>query len=1237
MRLRSVDRTATIAWSPGKHSPLLATGTVAGAFDASFNSSTSLEIFDLNLDSVPGTEGASRLKKVGSISSNARFNRLAWGLSSDPSKTHGILVGGKENGELELWNPKLIIDNGPDALVLRQSAHSGPVRGLDFSSVETKLFASGSSDGEIFVWDLNNPAKPYSPGARSLKLEDITALSWNRQAGSILATASNNGQTAIWDLRTRKDLITLSHPGGRRAITSVAWHPEHATQIVTAADDDMSPVILTWDLRNARAPERQLAGHTKSILSLSWCPKDSDLLLSCGKDNRTLVWNMSYGEVIGDLEHSNNWAFDVQWCSRNPDLIGVASFDGKVSVHSLQGSSTAYEEPVSVVHNPGVPSDDPFAMLQQYSTHTNDTGFVLPYPPKWLRRPVGATWGFGGKLAVFNKNLGPTAVSVKSVATNVEFFSRAQELEGALQDATGESLLTFCKKITSEQPASKGGDVLGFLRVMLERGEREQVLEFLGFNRNNIAGDRLAGLLEKLKIQAHPPAQPSPKPTIKTLATKDDAEPTVGSTPFKLYPVIRRGEESDVDVLITRALILGDFETAVTVCLGADRLADAVMLAVCGGHELLERTQAEYFKRTRDKKSYARILHSVANQDLRDIVLNADLDGVEGGWRDILALIWTYANPEDFSELLNLIGERLEASAASLSSIKLAEKESKSLAAVLCYLGAGNLKRVLPIWTRSDADDIKKSSLAAPGRQASNGSIPLPKLQAFIEKISLFREAIQYQDGDLVEQPAQYELESLYNYYAEYAEHLSAQGNIFAAQRYLNLIPMAYASAKFIHSNVDAITVLRDRVYQSGGYRVATTSQPMFPFELVDVSLVSKPEPVAQQPAHNPYASYPHGTTASNAGYDSTNYGNTATYTSTTGYYNPYPGTGAHVYSPSGAVNLPPPPIAPINNGLARPGSAQGPLGYPSASASASHPAYDFGPSSVPQPNPPSISHHGPPAVSQPPPRVNTPLMAPPRSVPPTGVFSPIVPSAPAPVPEPAAPTRHPFGDLSHIPAEHKPLVASVQKYIKSAKDCVVGVSVSRGPSPRKIIEDAEKRVSHLLDQLNNSELPKDITDKLSELFKGLDSGDYASSHAAQVKLMSERFDVTGAWVVGIKRLIDSAEQAAKRAAQPSPAVSHLPPPPTGGIPSASAQGRGAYGAPPASANAYGAPPPSANPYGAPPPSANPYGAPPASANPYGTPPPAANYGAPPTAANYGAPPASNYGAPPPQGHSRPF
>ena len=86
---------------------------------------------------------------------------------------------------------------------------------------------------------------------------------------------------------------------------------------------------------------KTLDSHRKGVLSVAWSSEDSDLLLSCGKDNRIICWNPNSnqegGEVLCELVDSNQWSFNVAWCPRNPALIAATSFDNRVSVYSLMG------------------------------------------------------------------------------------------------------------------------------------------------------------------------------------------------------------------------------------------------------------------------------------------------------------------------------------------------------------------------------------------------------------------------------------------------------------------------------------------------------------------------------------------------------------------------------------------------------------------------------------------------------------------------------------------------------------------------------------------------------------------------------------------------------------------------------------------------------------------------------------------------------------------------------------
>ena len=77
MKLKELDRTATTCWAPftyqQQHSicPMLATGSVAGAMDASFSATTELEIFAVNLDEAKTPQDG--LVRLGRTSSTARF------------------------------------------------------------------------------------------------------------------------------------------------------------------------------------------------------------------------------------------------------------------------------------------------------------------------------------------------------------------------------------------------------------------------------------------------------------------------------------------------------------------------------------------------------------------------------------------------------------------------------------------------------------------------------------------------------------------------------------------------------------------------------------------------------------------------------------------------------------------------------------------------------------------------------------------------------------------------------------------------------------------------------------------------------------------------------------------------------------------------------------------------------------------------------------------------------------
>lgn len=201
-----------------------------------------------------------------------------------------------------------------------------------------------------------------------------------------------------------------------------------------------------------------LTGHEKGVLSLSWCKQDADLLLSCGKDNRALCWNPQTSEIIGELPSADNWAFQVDWCPRNPDLLATAFFDGTIGIHSIQSTNDSA--------NGGAPAVPPKADgadifdVPGFSRTTQGGTLSLKQPPKWLRRPTSASFGFGGKLvsvsnlpSVHGKNQS-SVVHLRQVVTETDLVERASRLQAAID---GKTLNTFAEERSQGQVDAKEG------------------------------------------------------------------------------------------------------------------------------------------------------------------------------------------------------------------------------------------------------------------------------------------------------------------------------------------------------------------------------------------------------------------------------------------------------------------------------------------------------------------------------------------------------------------------------------------------------------------------------------------------------------------------------------------------------------------------------------------------------------------------------------------------------------
>lgn len=67
----------------------------------------------------------------------------------------------------------------------------------------------------------------------------------------------------------------------------------------------------------------------------------------------------------------------------------------------------------------------------------------------------------------------------------------------------------------------------------------------------------------------------------------------------------------DTDGLISQALLVGNFEGAVDLCLNDGRYAEAILLSISGGEELLKKTQQKYLSKQKNSISMVSVFKSL--------------------------------------------------------------------------------------------------------------------------------------------------------------------------------------------------------------------------------------------------------------------------------------------------------------------------------------------------------------------------------------------------------------------------------------------------------------------------------------------------------------------------------------------------------------------------------------------------------------------------------------------------
>ncbi|KAI3683014.1 hypothetical protein L1987_83469 [Smallanthus sonchifolius] len=991
------------------------------------------------------------------------------------------------------------------ALVQQLSIHKGPVRGLEFSSFSPNHLASGAEEGEICIWDLSKPTEPthFPPlkGSESSAHGEISFLSWNKKVQPILASTSFHGKTVVWDLRKQKPIISFSD-SVRRRCSVLQWHPDLATQLIVASDDDNSPSLRIWDMRNTMLPLRELVGHTKGVVAMSWCPHDSSYLLTCAKDNRTICWDTNSSEIVSELPAGTNWNFDVPRYPKLHGVISASSFDGKIGIYNIEACAR-------------------YGVGEGYLGSGN-VGSAPLSAPKWYQRKTGVCFGFGGKLVSFHTTglSGASEVYVHDLVDEHCIVSDSSEFEAAICSGDRLLLRLLCDQKALESKSEDDKETWGLLKVMFDDDgtARTKLLNHLGFSlpaeegnydtvQNNLSQD-----LSSLNLDEVSEAKfLEGKPTLDypTSDNREDFFNNVSSpqanTPVsttcntfvieETVPVVEElssTKENDLqdgiadnsfDDAVQSSLVVGDYKGAVTQCITANMMADALVIAQVGGSSLWETTRDHYLKH--NTSPYLKVVAAMVNSDLVSLVNIRPLKS----WKETLALLCTFAQWDDWTLLCDNLASRLVIA-------------GNSLAATLCYICSGKIDKTVEIWSKKVTVDHEGKSY-------------VDLLQDLMEKTMVLALATGQKKFSA----------SFCKLVEKYAEILASQGHLSTAMEYLKLIGTDDLSLE--------LSILRDRIALSFEPEKTATESADYGYSQTHTGAAYQQMNSVVEPCQNYYQENYHQQQQPGPSYNNQY--------EPPQHNNQYEPPQRSMFVPSPAVpnptlgfNQPPVttqtatrPFVPVTPPIMRNADQYqqlhtlgSQLYHPQLNANSNYQAGPPGPGPVPS----SIGNTGPKL---------SPVVAP---APPARAFMPInnntgmqrtasggqmqQPNTSTEAPPPTVQTA----DMSNVPAQQRPVIGTLTRLFNETSEALGGSHAV--PAMKREIDDNSKKIGALFVKLNNNDISKNAAEKLIQLSQALDRGDFPRALKIQVDLTTSDWDECSFWLATLKRMIRIRQNA---------------------------------------------------------------------------------------------------------------
>lgn len=190
------------------------------------------------------------------------------------------------------------IEEAPGQLL---TAHESDINSIDFGTRDR--LATASSDHTVRLWNWSNKNQCYKEDRRSPLTHHSYAVNEVRFSpqGTMLATASTDGTTIVWDLASGTALCCFVQPS-RLGVRVCRFSPD-ASLLVTAGDDDSACI---WDIAT-QSLKRSCRDNEHTVFAAEFTPDGNHLLTTdINGDIRLWAAEASHNKYLVCVEEAHD-------------------------------------------------------------------------------------------------------------------------------------------------------------------------------------------------------------------------------------------------------------------------------------------------------------------------------------------------------------------------------------------------------------------------------------------------------------------------------------------------------------------------------------------------------------------------------------------------------------------------------------------------------------------------------------------------------------------------------------------------------------------------------------------------------------------------------------------------------------------------------------------------------------------------------------------------------------------